>query len=88
MPACKAPVFKGVVTPPSGGNIIVVIIQTVVLGMVGAAVCVFIGLFILITWLFWALLSPFSAAANCKRKQAMFRLRHCVFGNSDPNINL
>jgi len=88
VPPCKAPVFNGVVTPPSGGNIIAVIIQTIVLGFVGAAVCVFIGLFILIAWLFWALLSPFSAAAACKRKQAMFRLRHCVFGNSDPNITL
>jgi hypothetical protein len=86
--SCKAPVFNGVVSPPSSGNIIVVILQTIVLGMVGAAICVVIGIFLLIEWLFWAALSPFSSVANCRRKQTMFRLQHCVFGNSDPNINL
>jgi hypothetical protein len=76
------------VTPPSGGNIIIVIIETIALGIVGAAICAVIGIFLLLEWLFWLLLSPFSSFANCRRKQTMFRLQHCVFGNSDPNINL
>jgi hypothetical protein len=86
--ACQAPVFKGVVTPPSGGNILQVIIQTIVLGFIGAAICVLLGVFILLAWLFWLLLSPFSATARCRRKQTMFRLRHCIFGNNDPSITL
>lgn len=88
MASCKAPVFKGAVSPPGDGNIIAVIIKTIVLGIIGAAICVILGVFILIAWLFWTILSPFSATARCKRKQAMFRLRHCVFGNDDPNITL
>jgi hypothetical protein len=88
MAGCSAPVFKGVVSPPSDGNIFRVIIGTIVLGFVGAAVCVIIGLFILLAWLFWAVLSLFSSTARCKRKQMMFRLRHCIFGNDDPNIVL
>ena len=88
MAPCKAPVFNGVVSPPTGGNIIVVIAKTIALVIPGAVVCVLAGLFILLMWLFWAALSPFSTVANCKRKQAMFRLRHCVFGNSDPSITL
>jgi hypothetical protein len=86
--ACTAPVFKGVVSPPSGGNILQVIIQTIVLGFVGAAICVLLGVFILLAWLFWLILSPFGATARCRRKQTMFRLRHCVFGNTDPAIAL
>ena len=88
MAVCKAPVFKGVVSPPSGGNPIAVILGTIVLGFVGVAICCVIGIFILLGWLFWTILSPFSAAARCKRKQAMFRLRHCVFGNDDAMITL
>jgi hypothetical protein len=86
--ACKAPVFNGVVTPPTSGNIVAIILATIALGIAGAAACVPIGLFYLVAIIFWALLSPFSSAANCKRKQALFRLRHCVFGNQDPNITL
>jgi ABC-type transport system involved in cytochrome bd biosynthesis fused ATPase/permease subunit len=81
-------VFNGVVSPPTGGNILQVIIITIVLGFVGAAICVFIGLFLLLALIFWTLLSPFSAHAQCKRKQTLFRLRHCIFGNDDPNITL
>jgi hypothetical protein len=86
--ACMAPVFKGIVSPPTSGNPIIVIIETIVLGIVGMALCVPIAMILLFGWLFWALLSPFSPAANCHRKQLMFRIRHCVFGNNDPNITL
>jgi hypothetical protein len=86
--ACNAPVFKGVVSPPSGGNPIANIIAIIVLGIVGAAICALLGVFILIGWLFWIILSPFSPAAACKAKQAMFRLRPCVFGNADETITL
>jgi hypothetical protein len=88
MAPCKAPVFNGVVTPPTSGNPITIILTTIVLGIVGAAICVPIGLFYLIAIIFWTLLSPFIPGANCKRKQALFQLRHCIFGNQDPNITL
>ena len=88
MAPCLAPVFKGVYSPPTGGNIIVLIAKAIAMAIPGAVVCVLGGLFILLMWLFWAALSPFSAVANCKRKQAMFRFRHCVFGNSDASIAL
>lgn len=87
-PVCRAPVFNGVVSPPSNGNIVGQIIVLIILAFVGGAICVVVGLPILLVWLFWSALSPFSATARCRRKQAMFRLRHCIFGNSDPNIML
>ena len=80
-------VFNGVVTPPTSGNPITIILETIVLAIVGTAICVPVGLFYLVAVIFWTLLS-FIPAANCKRKQALFQLRHCVFGNQDPNITL
>lgn len=88
-PQCLAPVFKGTapVQPPSGNpirDIIVAIVATII----GAVICVLIVFFGYLAWLFWFLLSPFSASARCRRKQTMFRIHHCIDGNNDPNIAL